>query len=263
MIPAIFPLIGKREITSSRNPHYRLLKTILEGKGIRRYGWALISGKKVIREIARNHPEHIGGSIIRAGKNHSIEAREDDADSTGCLILEKKLFDSIDLWGTGGPLLPVRVPPFPVWDDEDSPEGCTLFIPFQDPGNVGSVVRSAVAFGVGRIVLFKESAHPFHPKSSRAASGTLFQMPFYQGPSIHELTRKSFPLYILDSHGEDISRIDFPARFGILPGMEGPGLPDHLRTLPAIRIPMESRVESLNAATATAIVLYSLYKKKN
>jgi 16S rRNA (guanine527-N7)-methyltransferase len=261
MIPAPFPLVGIREITSSRNPHYRLLKAILEGKGIRKYGWALISGKKVVREIARNYPKRVGGLVVRAGKSHFIKPMENYPDGTGCLILDKKLFDSIDLWGTRGPLLLVRVPSLPVWDDEDSPEGCVLFIPFQDPGNVGSVVRSAAAFGVSRIVLLKEAAHPFHPKSSRAASGTLFQIPFYQGPSIHELTCKNFPLYILDSNGEDISKIDFPARFGILPGMEGSGLPDHLRTLPAIRIPMESQVESLNAATATAIVLYSLYQK--
>jgi tRNA G18 (ribose-2'-O)-methylase SpoU len=258
-----FPLTGQREITSSRNPQYRILKAILESKGIRKHGWALISGEKAVSEIARSHPERVGGWAVCAGKRCSGTPFADSSRSVGCLVLDKKLFDNIDIWGTGGPLVVVRVDPFPIWKDNDFTKGCTLFIPFQDPGNVGTVVRSAAAFGVNRIVLLKEAVHPFHPKSSRAASGTLFQIPFYQGPSINDFICKSVPFFTIDSSGEDISKIDFPAKFGLLPGLEGPGLPENLRSLPSIRIPIKSQVESLNAATATAIVLYFWYKRKS
>ena len=68
-------------------------------------------------------------------------------------------------------------------DDEPWPDGCTLFVPFQDPENVGAVIRSAAAFGVARVVLLREAAHPFHPRSSRAAGPALFQVPLQVGPA--------------------------------------------------------------------------------
>ena len=82
----------------------------------------------------------------------------------------------------------------PDWsDDAPWPDGCTLFIPFQDPENVGAVIRSAAAFGVARVVLLKEAAHPFHPRSSRAAGSALFQVPLYQGPSIRNRSSRKPP----------------------------------------------------------------------
>lgn len=252
-----FHFTGQREVTSPQNPHYQLLKAIMGSKGICKYGLALISGKKVVEEIARDDPGQAECWVYRRFKTPLTGP----ASSISNIILDNKLFDNIDIWGTGDRLLVVRVDPFPIWDDNDM--GCTLFVPFQDPGNVGSVIRSAAAFGVERVVLLKEAAHPYHPKSSRASSGALFKIPIYQGPSIRDLVYKSAPLFILDSSGEDISSIAFPKKFGILPGLEGPGIPKQLRLLPSIRVPMEEKIESLNAATATAIVLHCWYKKKN
>ena len=251
-----FPLVGRRRVSSPQNPRYSLLKAVLEGRGIRKYGWAVIAGKKAVEEIALHHPERVGGWVFCHGMP-IVRIPADYSGDVGCLVLDKKLFDTIDIWGTGGPLLVIRADPFPVWRDKDFPNGCTLFIPFQDPGNVGGLIRSAAAFGVNRVVLLSDAAHPFHPKSSRAASGTLCRIPFYQGPSIKELACRDVPLFTLDSGGDDLSVIEFPERFGLLPGQEGPGFPPHLRTLPSIRIPMEPHIESLNAATATAIVLYA------
>ena len=250
-----FHFTGKREVTSPQNTHYRLFRAIMGSKGICKYGLALISGKKVVEEITRNNPERVECLVTRRSKTPLA----DPAGNISYMILDNKLFDNIDIWGTGNRLLVVRVDPFPLWNDSDT--GCTLFIPFQDPGNVGSVIRSAAAFGVDRVVLLKEAAHPYHPKSSRASSGALFKIPIYQGPSIRELVYKCAPLFILSSEGEDI--VDFPKSFGILPGQEGPGIPERLRLLPSIRVIMEPNIESLNAATATAIVLHSWYKKKN
>jgi 16S rRNA (guanine527-N7)-methyltransferase len=167
------------------------------------------------------------------------------------------LFKELDVSGTHTPLILVRVPEIPAWCDEDSwSDGCTLFVPFQDPENVGAVIRSAAAFGVGRVVLLREAAHPFHPRSSRAAGPALFQVPLFHGPQLAELRVRNAPLIALDTTGPELSETPFPDRFGLVVGVEGPGLPPHLREGQRRRIVMQPGVESLNAAAAAAIALY-------
>ncbi len=171
--------------------------------------------------------------------------------------LTDALFKQLDVVGTHAPLLLVSVPEIARWSDDNPwPEGCTLFVPFQDPENVGAVIRSAAAFGVARVVLLREAAHPFHPRSSRAAGPALFQVPLYQGPSLTELRVKNVPLIALDTTGPELSEVPFPDRFGLVVGVEGPGLPPQLRQGDRRRIAMRPGVESINAATAAAIALY-------
>jgi 16S rRNA (guanine527-N7)-methyltransferase len=167
------------------------------------------------------------------------------------------LFREIDVSGTHVPLLLVRVPEMPAWSDQESwPDGCTLFVPFQDPENVGAVIRSAAAFGVARVVLLQGAAHPFHPRSVRAAGPALFQVVLEEGPPASALAAASHPLIALATDGPELGADPFPPTFGLVPGIEGPGLPEHLRSGQRRRIPIAPGVESLNAATATAIALY-------
>ncbi len=135
-------------------------------------------------------------------------------------------------------------------------KGLHPFLGLQNPENIGSVVRSAAAFRVSRIVLLKEAAHPFHPKAMRAAGTALLTTTFQRGPSIQDLTITGVPLFALDAGGKPLRSIQFPESFALLPGIEGPGIPDHVDGRKRISIPMEPGVESLNAATATAIALY-------
>jgi tRNA G18 (ribose-2'-O)-methylase SpoU len=171
--------------------------------------------------------------------------------------LADPLFKDLDVAGTHAPLLLVRVPAPSTWSDaEPWPDGCTLFVPFQDPENVGAVIRSAAAFGVARVVLLREAAHPFHPRSSRAAGPALFQVPLHIGPRLADLRAAGAPLIAMDTTGPELSESPFPARFGLVVGVEGPGLPAHLRDGERRRIAMQPGVESLNAAAAAAVALY-------
>ena len=244
-----------REVTSESNPTVKLARELLTGRGIRKHGLALFSGSRAIAEVLDRFVDRVEGWITNVGGSPPPE-------ELGTRLLWYRLSDAIfreiDTAGTHAPLLLVRVPEFEPWSPADEQvDGCTLFVPFQDPENVGAVLRSAAAFGVARAVLLREAAHPFHPKSIRAAGPAVFQLELRQGPSIKELTSGSLPLIALDADGVDLESAPFPDRFGLVPGIEGPGLPEHLRDVGSRRIPIASDVESLNASTATAIALYA------
>ncbi|MEA2631020.1 MAG: hypothetical protein QOE66_1239 [Chloroflexota bacterium] len=240
-----------REVTSEANPTFKLCRDLLGGRGIRKHGRALLAGPRTVAEVLARSPDRVRGWVT--GPRGAPPPR---ADLTWYRLADP-LFRALDTAGTHSPLLLVKVPEISDWSDEAPwPEGCTLFVPFQDPENVGAVIRSAAAFGVARVVLLREAAHPFHPRSSRAAGPALFQVPLFLGPSIQDLAVRQGPLIALATDGPELGAEPMPGRFGLIPGVEGPGLPAHLRQGPRRRIAMEPGVESLNAATATAIALY-------
>ncbi len=248
-----------RLITSATNPTFKLATEVLTGRGIRKQGFAILAGSKIVAEVLTHSSEVVEGWITPS------DGPPPPADTPGAVVwhrLDPQLFEQIDVSGTRGPLLLVRVPVMKPWSSSsDWPSGCTLFIPFQDPENVGAVIRAAVAFGVSRIVLLKEAAHPFHPKASRAAGPALFSVEFETGPSIHDLVPGEIPLLALAGNGEPIQEFDWPEKFGLLPGLEGPGLPERWQNSRRLRIPIEPHVESLNAAAATAVALYAWQMK--
>ncbi len=240
-----------REISSAANPAFKRCREILGGPGIRKHGEAILAGSRIREEVLKKFSEHVLGWMT------GEQGPPPPSESIEWLRLSDPLFKELDVSGTHAPLLLVRVPELNVWSDDDPwPDGCTLFVPFQDPENVGAVIRSAAAFGVARVVLLRESAHPFHPRSSRAAGPALFQVPLTLGPRLSELRVANEPLISLDTAGPELSESPFPDRFGLVVGVEGPGLPAHLREGPKRRIAMQPGVESLNAAAATAIALY-------
>ncbi|MEE9610542.1 MAG: RNA methyltransferase [Desulfatiglandales bacterium] len=242
-----------KEIVSKNNVIFKKFLKVLKGRGIKKYGLTFLSGPKQVKEVLRDFPGRCMGIVL--SKDQSIP---EGGISEGMTIyhLGSDLFQDVDIYGTDQPLLLVRVEPFPPWTIEHWPSGCTLFVPFQDPANVGAVMRSAAAFGVSGVVILREAAHPYHHKSLRAAGSAAFRIPIFQGPSIRELGGTKVPMIALSPEGEDIARCRFPSTFGLLPGLEGPGLPRNLRTMTTLAIPMESGVESINAALATGIALY-------
>jgi len=242
-----------KEITSADNPEFKIFLKLTWARGIKKHGLALLSRPKQVREMLKDFPDQCAGIILSDLKETSLEFCTEDIT---IYHLSSNLFRQVDLFDTGQPILLVRVPRFTQWNDEVREKGCTLCIPFQDPSNVGAVIRSAAAFGVSGIVMLKEAAHPFLPKSVRVAGSALFRITLFQGPSLDELKVSDGPVVTLSQDGRDIGGYRFPETFCLVPGLEGPGLPAHLRATTSLTIPMEPCVESINAALATGIALY-------
>ncbi|MEW6382020.1 MAG: 16S rRNA (guanine(527)-N(7))-methyltransferase RsmG [bacterium] len=268
-------------IESPANETFKQIKALLTSRGIKKEGHALVFGQKIIAEIMRDFPGLCTGLILSPSEEKAGEQGlpEDilrelhlDPGQVSLYRLSRPLYRELDIFGTGADILVVRTPSLQTWQADETTPGCTLMIPFQDPENTGAVIRSAAAFGVREIILLQEAANPYHPKSIRAGGSAVFRVSYRKGPSIQEIQpliqaarRKEVHLITLSMEGADISRFEFPDSFILLPGLEGPGLPQDLRSqalATPLAIPMEPGLESLNAATSAAIALYEWRRKR-
>jgi 16S rRNA (guanine527-N7)-methyltransferase len=244
-----------RTITSGQNPVFKELKKLLSGRGIRKSGQALLSGEKLVRETLLRRPQRCKAYV-------SGPDRPPPGPTAGLpwYQLAPELLEELDIFGTRSPLLLISVPVIRPWQPEEGfPTGCSVLIPFQDPENVGAAIRSAAAFGAAQAILLAESAHPFHPKAMRASGGSVLDLALRQGPALAQIPA-DLPILALSAEGADIRKAAFPPAFGLLTGLEGPGLPTAWRRQ-AVRIPIRPEVESLNAAAATAVALYEWQRR--
>lgn len=136
----------------------------------------------------------------------------------------------------------------------------------QDPGNVGTIVRTADAFCCDGIFLVNACADPYGPKAARATMGAIFRREVIscEAESLVGLLRsEGIPLYgaALRDDTEDIRSVDL-ARAAIAVGSEGKGLSAQVLSLcdRTVRIPMSERCESLNAAVAASVALWEMFR---
>lgn len=135
-------------------------------------------------------------------------------------------------------------------------------IGLQDPTNVGALIRNALAFSVDALLVTPETADPYGPRATRAASGTVLELPIFERDARAVRTIANdhdMHVYAADSHqGEPIDTVDFAPRSLVVFGAEAAGLPDDFLEADdvRVRIPIDARVESLNVTSAAAILLH-------
>ena len=254
-------------VTSDENRFYKELKRALNGDNIKKHGICAIAGKKIISDYIKKRGYAETKLILP--DDYSEVSKEFDSIITEFLsteklyILKKSLFNELDLQTGKIPILIAPMPKIKEWDYKIE-DGCTPVLPFQDPANIGSAVRSAAGFGITKIILTSDAANPFHPKSVRSSSGGVFEIEFLRGPSLNDILsiieENNIEIIALDKKGRDISNIDIPAKFLLIPGLEGSGIPvDYLPESVSIKI--SDKIESLNASVALSIFMYEYSKK--
>lgn len=142
----------------------------------------------------------------------------------------------------------------------------------QDPGNVGTILRSAEAFGSAGVVLSEGTVSPFNSKVIRASAGSMFRLPVVLAKAQGEMEKisagmrqENIRLIATSSHkgtALDVARLTGPCAVFI--GSEGSGLPRNLMALvdELVAIPHAAQVESLNAGVAGSIVLYEAARQR-
>lgn len=151
---------------------------------------------------------------------------------------------------------------------ERFPWGVALVEP-QDPGNLGTILRTIDAVGAGGLLLLDSSVDPYHPSCVRASMGTIFWLPVIQASFdefIDWAEQRNYQIYGTSAHdATDISEIAaYQTPAILLMGSEREGLTPRQRSAchQLIRLPMRGRATSLNLAVATGVCLYDMLAKK-
>ncbi len=244
------------EISSNSNDRYKWLKELWTGRGIREEKACLVFGNKITREIMTAKKIEILYECIRENDMSLL-------DTVDVLQFSNELFKEIDELGTGSSFLVVRPPEIEAWVSGSTPQGLEMVCPYSDPHNLGATVRSALAFGISKVILTKESANPFLPRSIRASSGAVFHLKFEQGPALAEVCSALTALPVgtaaaLDMKGTPLPQFAWKEKMYLVAGEEGQGIPT--TKLPRAAIPMQG-TESLNAAVAASLAMYT-YRTK-
>ena len=139
----------------------------------------------------------------------------------------------------------------------------------QDPGNLGTIFRTAEAAGVTGILLSKDCVDVYNPKVIRSTMGAVFRMPFLYvedlPEKIKDLQKENIKTYAAHLRGENAyDEEDYTTGCAFLIGNEGNGLRDEVADCAdcLIRIPMEGEAESLNAAMAAAVLMFEAGRQR-
>lgn len=139
----------------------------------------------------------------------------------------------------------------------------------QDPGNMGTILRTGEGAGITGIILSKNTVDIYNPKTIRSTMGSVYRVPFLYTENLHDAIRQmkllGIKVYAAHLNGNNsYAKEDYSGKCAFLIGNEGNGLRDDTTALSdcLIRIPMEGSVESLNAAVSSAILMYEVNRQR-
>lgn len=141
----------------------------------------------------------------------------------------------------------------------------------QDPGNLGTIIRTGEAAGIAGVIMDADTAEIYSPKVVRSTMGSIFRVPFLRvysaAEAILKLKNLGYNIYAANLGGScSIEDLEFEKNAVLIIGNEGNGISKELSDLAdfAVRIPMEGRVESLNAAVSASVLMYGYrFRHKN
>jgi len=237
-----------------------------------RRGLAVVEGVRLVEEALAAGLEFKGAvvspELARTTRGQTLAA---ELASHAVAIEEVGARAFGDLAGTETPqgILAIVTPR--VWALTEVRDGPLLVVDgVQDPGNVGTLIRTAHALGASSSLLLRGSADPMNPKALRAAMGATFRHPVVQlddGPFIAWAREHEFTLWAAAADGVPIARAldarqSRKERIAVIVGNEGAGLRPHLNAVASQRvaIPLARGAESLNVAVAAGILLYEVLR---
>ena len=256
--------MGMERITSRQNPLVARLRKLGNDKKTRRQeGVFLCEGHKLVEEALRWNAV-VETLVVAEG----IEPPRKLPEGVRLVEMPADVLKSVSTVDTPQGMLAVCRTPDLTPPKTLTPGLYLVLDGVQDPGNVGTVWRTADAFGAEGVFLFPGCAEPFSPKTVRSTMGACFRLPVWE-TGLEELTvllkAAELPLYAtaLQEDTADLRAADL-SRAAVVIGSEGRGVSQAVLDACALtlKIPMRDRCESLNAAVAASVVLWEGWRNR-
>lgn len=261
----------EREILSATNPLLKVFRRAL-AEGATRQGWLGLEGPLVLEEALRAPRASVRSVLVEksaAGKFRSLlEKLPADAELA---VVSARLFERVAATET-----PQGIAALVELKQEDfhlilkRPQALLVVAcGVQDPGNLGTMMRSAQALGASALVTLHETVSPFNPKALRASAGAVLRLPVFPGREsgalFEDLRRAGIRSVAADRRSSaTLAQADLRGPVAFLIGREAAGLPPEIahRADLMLSIPIGPETDSLNAATAASIFLYEAARQR-
>lgn len=253
-------------ITSGDNKLIKHVKSLQDKKYRNQYNEYIIEGMKIVEEAIENN-EAIE-SIIVCEELLDTE-NLDNIKAHNPVFVPKNIFMQISDTVTPQGVLAVikRL----MTNIQELNKSCYLVLDnIQDPGNMGTMIRTSEACGVDEIFLSKGCADPYSPKVVRSTMGSIFRSTIHDNIDLKQLYNdfKQNNIKIIVTSLEEsyeYYKVDYTQKVAIVIGNESNGISEISKEMSDIRIkiPMMGKIESLNASVAASVVMYEVLKQKN
>lgn len=254
------------EISSSKNPLIKEIKTLLRKKSRWEKSLFILEGIKLIEEAMDNKLEIKNilytEKLLTYGDGIDLFNRIKDLGKT--VKVTESLFNEISNMENSQGVIASGYFNVASLDLSKGNNRFFLFLDgLQDPGNMGTIIRSADAFSIDGIIIGEGCVDAYNPKVVRSTMGSIFRVPLYfinnNIETLDLLKDKGFKIYATSLEGSVANYdIDYKEDFVIVIGSESQGVKDNILQISdkKIKIPMPGNAESLNAGVAASIIMY-------
>ena len=257
-------------ITSLTNAAVKRIVLLQSREKTRREeGVFITEGVRMFMEIPRDRLEDV---YVMEGvmDGASQEVRDRLAETGYETVSEDVMRKMSDTMSPQGILSTVRTCSYSVEEILDRAGTVMLLDGLQDPGNLGTIFRSAEAFGAAGVIMSRDTVSIYNPKSVRSTMGALFRLPFVYAEDLADtvtsMGSKGITVYAAALQGgTELRECDLSIPCGIIVGNEGAGISDRIldKAKKRVFIPMKGVTESLNAAVAASVLLYEASRQKD
>lgn len=262
-----------KKIISKQNETIKRIKSLEKKKYREKYSEILLEGYRLIEDALESN------LIIKTVLyTESIDRKKailvEKLFEAGAEVIEadEEVFGYIsDTVNSQGLLAIAEMPSSELKDIPVKPQGFIIYLDrMQDPGNLGTVIRTADAAGAECVAISAGSVDAYNTKVLRSAMGSVFHLPVMQNVSgkqfIGDLKRGGYRVIAADLKGAKLlGEIDYGKKACLVIGNEGAGIRDEILDIcdESVKIPIIGHAESLNAAVAAGILLYDIAMKRN